>query len=76
MVDAGWRETVLLLPGETVRVQVTFTRHPGVYLYHCHILEHEGMRMMRNFRVTQGASACCGTTTSDVSAGLAAIQND
>ncbi len=52
IVDAGWRDTVLVLPGETVRVHVTFTRHPGLYLYHCHILEHEDMGMMRNFRVT------------------------
>jgi FtsP/CotA-like multicopper oxidase with cupredoxin domain len=52
IVDAGWRDTVLVLPGETVRVQVTFTRHAGLYLYHCHILEHEDMGMMRNFRVT------------------------
>ena len=52
IVDAGWRDTVLVLPGETVRVQVPFTRHPGLYLYHCHILEHEDMGMMRNFRVT------------------------
>jgi FtsP/CotA-like multicopper oxidase with cupredoxin domain len=52
LVDAGWTDTVLVLPGEAVRVQVTFTRHPGVYLYHCHILEHEDMGMMRNFRVT------------------------
>jgi len=52
IVDAGWRDTVLVLPGETVRVQVTFTTHPGLYLYHCHILEHEDMGMMRNFQVT------------------------
>lgn len=52
IVDEGWRDVVLVLPGETVRVQVTFTRHPGTYLYHCHILEHEDMGMMRNFRVT------------------------
>ena len=51
--DAGWQDTVLVLPGEAVRVQVRFTRHPGLYLYHCHILEHEDMGMMRNFRVTQ-----------------------
>ncbi len=51
LVDGGWTDTVLVLPGETVRVQVTFTRHPGLYLYHCHILEHEDMGMMRNFRV-------------------------
>ncbi len=51
IIDAGWTDTVLVLPGETVRVQVTFTKHPGLYLYHCHILEHEDMGMMRNFRV-------------------------
>ena len=52
IVDGGWRDTVLVLPAQTVRVQATFTRHPGLYLYHCHILEHEDMGMMRNFRVT------------------------
>jgi FtsP/CotA-like multicopper oxidase with cupredoxin domain len=52
LVDGGWRDTVLVLPGETVRIQVTFTRHPGLYLYHCHVLAHEDMGMMRNFRVT------------------------
>jgi blue copper oxidase len=52
IVDAGWLDTVLVMPGETVRIKVTFTRHKGLYLYHCHILEHEDMGMMRNFRVT------------------------
>ena len=49
--DAGWTDTVLVLPGETVRVQVTFSRQVGTFMYHCHILEHEDMGMMRNFRV-------------------------
>ncbi len=49
--DDGALDTVLVLPGETVRVQFTFSRHPGLYLYHCHILEHEDMGMMRNFRI-------------------------
>jgi FtsP/CotA-like multicopper oxidase with cupredoxin domain len=52
VVDAGWLDTVLVTPGETVRIKVTFTRHTGLYLYHCHILEHEDMGMMRNFRLT------------------------
>jgi FtsP/CotA-like multicopper oxidase with cupredoxin domain len=51
IVDEGWNDTVLVLPGETVRVQITFSRHTGLYLYHCHILEHEDMGMMRNFRI-------------------------
>lgn len=49
--DQGWTDTVIVLPGETVRVQVTFSSFPGLYLYHCHILEHEDMGMMRNFRI-------------------------
>jgi FtsP/CotA-like multicopper oxidase with cupredoxin domain len=52
IVDDGWTDTVLVLPGETVRIQTYFTEYPGLYLYHCHILEHEDMGMMRNFRVT------------------------
>jgi FtsP/CotA-like multicopper oxidase with cupredoxin domain len=52
LIDAGWHDTVLVLPGETVRVQLHVTKYPGLYLYHCHILEHEDMGMMRNFRVT------------------------
>jgi FtsP/CotA-like multicopper oxidase with cupredoxin domain len=51
IADAGWTDTVLVLPGETVRIQVTFSKHQGLYLYHCHILEHEDMGMMRNFRI-------------------------
>jgi FtsP/CotA-like multicopper oxidase with cupredoxin domain len=51
LVDGGWTDTALVLPNETVRLQVPFTSHPGLYLYHCHILEHEDMGMMRNFKV-------------------------
>ncbi len=52
VIDDGWRDTVLVLPHDTVRLQMRFTRYPGLYLYHCHILEHEDAGMMRNFRVT------------------------
>ncbi len=52
LVDAGWTDTVLVLPNETVRVQLTFSDHRGLFLYHCHILEHEDMGMMRNYRIT------------------------
>lgn len=55
LADDGWKDTVLVMPGETVRLLVTFTRYPGLFLYHCHILEHEDMGMMRNFRVTAAA---------------------
>ena len=50
--DEGWKDTVLVMPGERVRVLMHFTRYPGLFLYHCHNLEHEDMGMMRNYRVT------------------------
>jgi len=50
--DEGWKDTVLVMPGERVRVLIHFTRYQGLFLYHCHNLEHEDMGMMRNYRVT------------------------
>lgn len=51
LVDEGWKDTVLVMPGETVKVRATFGDFTGTYLYHCHMLEHEDQGMMRNFRV-------------------------
>jgi len=50
--DKGWKDTVLVNPGETVRVLVKFTDYAGIYLFHCHNLEHEDDGMMLNFKVT------------------------
>ncbi len=47
----GWKDTVLLLPGEAVRIQVAFEDFAGMFLYHCHNLEHEDLGMMRNYFV-------------------------
>ena len=52
--DLGWKDTVLIWPGETVRIAINFTHDfPGdqTYLFHCHNLEHEDGGMMINFRV-------------------------
>lgn len=49
-VDGGWKDTVLVMPGETVQLQVQFTE-PGLFLYHCHNLEHESQGMMRHYVV-------------------------
>ncbi len=50
-VDEGWKDTVLVLPGEKVRVIRRFADFTGLFLYHCHNLEHEDMGMMRNFEI-------------------------
>ncbi|MGW8169483.1 MAG: multicopper oxidase family protein [Sulfurovaceae bacterium] len=48
--DKGWKDTVVVMPLETVRIIMHFTM-PGFFLYHCHILEHEDHAMMANFLV-------------------------
>jgi blue copper oxidase len=48
-VDEGCKDTVLVMPGEVVRIRLTFAHYRGLYLYHCHNLEHEDMGMMRNY---------------------------
>jgi FtsP/CotA-like multicopper oxidase with cupredoxin domain len=50
-VDEGWKDTVLVMPGERVKLLVKFEDYEGLYMYHCHNLEHEDMGMMRNYRV-------------------------
>lgn len=49
--ERGWKDTVLLLDGETVDVLVRFDHYRGLYLLHCHRLEHEDGGMMLNFEV-------------------------
>lgn len=49
--EGGWKDTVLLEPRETVEVLIKFEHYRGLYLLHCHRLEHEDMGMMSNFEV-------------------------
>jgi FtsP/CotA-like multicopper oxidase with cupredoxin domain len=51
-VDDGWKDTVLVMPGERVQVLLRFRDHIGDFVYHCHNLEHEDAGMMRTYRVT------------------------
>lgn len=49
--EAGIKDTVLVLPGEQVDVVIQFPRYRGLFLMHCHNLEHEDMGMMANVQV-------------------------
>ncbi len=50
-LDEGWKDTVLVMPGERVHILVRFADYPGLFLYHCHMLEHEDSGLMRNYLV-------------------------
>ncbi|MFD8571752.1 multicopper oxidase family protein [Streptomyces sp. NPDC059639] len=49
--EAGLKDTVRLLPGETVRLQATFDTYQGEYVYHCHMLDHSAMGMMATMKI-------------------------
>lgn len=49
--EKGWKDTVLLLPGEKVKVIMTFPQYTGVFVFHCHNLEHEDDGMMLNYQI-------------------------
>jgi FtsP/CotA-like multicopper oxidase with cupredoxin domain len=49
------KETWYLEPGETIEVKLKFTDHTGMYMLHCHIIEHEDDGMMTQFEVVRSA---------------------
>jgi blue copper oxidase len=54
--DLGWKDTVLVWPGETVTIAIEFSHDfedEQLYLFHCHILEHEDAGMMINYKVVE-----------------------
>jgi bilirubin oxidase len=48
--ERGTKDTVIAYPGQTTRIRATFDL-PGLFVWHCHILEHEDNEMMRPYRV-------------------------
>ncbi|MEU0373257.1 multicopper oxidase domain-containing protein [Streptomyces sp. NPDC006283] len=50
--ESGLKDTVRLLPGETVRLHATFDTYRGTYVYHCHLLDHSAMGMMAQMRIS------------------------
>ena len=50
-VDNGWKDTVLVMPGEKVTLLKPFNDFTGMFMYHCHNLEHEDLGMMRDFLI-------------------------
>ncbi|MEX2604810.1 MAG: multicopper oxidase domain-containing protein [Gracilimonas sp.] len=49
--ETGWKDTVLVMPGERVKVIMKFDAPKGLYVFHCHNLEHEDAGMMANLKI-------------------------
>jgi spore coat protein A, manganese oxidase len=50
--ETGYKDTVIVYPGELARVKIRFDL-VGLYVWHCHIIEHEDNEMMRPYRVVK-----------------------
>ncbi|MFU8790309.1 MAG: multicopper oxidase family protein [Methylobacter sp.] len=50
-INSGWKDTVLVMPGEKVTILKPFNDFKGLFMYHCHNLEHEDMGMMRDYLI-------------------------
>lgn len=48
--ESGYKDTAMALPGEVLRIKAKFDMK-DLYVWHCHILEHEENAMMRSFEV-------------------------
>jgi spore coat protein A len=51
--ESGRKDTVIAYPDEITRVKATFDR-AGLFVWHCHIVEHEDHEMMRPYRIGPG----------------------
>jgi hypothetical protein len=50
--NAGLKDTVLLAPGESVKVNAVYGPWNGLYMFHCHNLIHEDNLMLDVFNTT------------------------
>lgn len=48
--ERGWKDSISIQPDETVKIAIQF-KHKGIYMFHCHILEHEDNGMMGQVKV-------------------------
>ena len=49
--ERGRKDTVLAWPGDIIELLVRFDHYPGMYVFHCHNLEHEDAGMMATLEV-------------------------
>ncbi len=49
--EKGWKDTVMVMAGEKVQVIMKFPQEKGLFVFHCHNLEHEDDGMMLNFEI-------------------------
>ncbi|RYL91632.1 multicopper oxidase family protein [Sporolactobacillus sp. THM19-2] len=49
--ECGWKDTIRADPRQVTRIIVHFSTFTGLYVWHCHMLEHEDYEMMRPYLI-------------------------
>ena len=49
--EKGWKDTAIANPNQITRMIMNFGPYTGLYVWHCHMLEHEDYEMMRPYIV-------------------------
>ena len=57
--ENGYKDTVIAYPGEVTRIKACFDL-AGLYVWHCHIIDHEDNEMMRPYVVGPSEMVCPG----------------
>ena len=60
--EAAWKDSVIAYPGEVTRVKALFDI-AGLYVWHCHIVEHEDNEMMVPYCVGSPSANGCQNVT-------------
>lgn len=47
--ERGWKDTIRANPNQVTRIIMKFGPFTGLYVWHCHMLEHEDYEMMRPY---------------------------
>jgi FtsP/CotA-like multicopper oxidase with cupredoxin domain len=51
----AWKDTYNLKPKSKIKIAWMPDNRPGMWMYHCHIIEHHAAGMMANFEVIDGS---------------------
>lgn len=56
----AWKDTVNLKPRSAIKIAWMPDNRPGLWMYHCHIIEHHAAGMMANFEVVDPLQPLAG----------------
>lgn len=59
-----WRDTIILHEGWKVSMRTAYTDYDGVFVSHCHILDHEDQGMMELIQIAKPPASSMSNTTS------------